>query len=97
MCLAGVLSLIGVNCDVALCLFVTVRACRAGDSYGLFGVLLGGFMRGIGWYFVKTRMECDWTPYLWNGDKWNIGGYAGLVDDWVLYDIDERRIVREVE
>ena len=54
-------------------------------------------MRGIGWYFVKTRMECDWTPYLWNGDKWNIGGYAGLVDDWVLYDIDERRIVRGVE
>ena len=54
-------------------------------------------MREDGWYFVKTRMECDWTPYLWNGDKWNIGGYAGLVDDWVLYDIDERRIVREVE
>lgn len=80
---------------MALCLFVTVRACCVGGTDGLFDILLGGFMRRSGWYWVCSERGRQMAYYS-SSLGWFIGG-ARRRNEEEIEVIDERRIVREVE
>ena len=53
-------------------------------------------MRDIGWYWIKECIEYSWEPCFWNGDSWDRDD-TYWYQDGCFHEIDERRIVREVE
>ncbi|MGL5564686.1 MAG: hypothetical protein ACRDC4_03040 [Plesiomonas sp.] len=54
-------------------------------------------MREKGYYWVKVCNRRDWRVAMWDGKFWNVPTLSYLVPDSRLQQIDERRIVREVE
>lgn len=53
-------------------------------------------MRGVGFYWVKLNSDSDWVVAFFD-EYWSYKRRYSLMADWELHEIDERRIVREVE
>ena len=54
-------------------------------------------MREKGYYWIKVSGRRSWRIAEWDGEFWDVPTLCYLVPDSRLKEIDERRIVREVE
>ncbi len=50
--------------------------------------------REKGWYWVLTKKSKQWICYAWDGSYW-VHGFIDFTDE-DFEEIDERRIIREV-
>ena len=54
-------------------------------------------MREDGYYWVKVTDEQEYAPAKFSAGWWDVPTLKYLIPDDRLHEIDERRIVREVE